>query len=39
MVLGYPLGGFLYSLSPQLPFIISTLIRIIGLIIGVVGVR
>jgi MFS family permease len=37
MVLGYPLGGFLYSLSPQLPFIISTLIRIIGLIIGIVG--
>jgi len=39
MVLGYPLGGFLYSLSPQLPFIVSTLIRIIGLIVGVIGVR
>jgi MFS family permease len=35
MVLGYPLGGFLYSLSPQYPFVISGLIRIIGLILGI----
>ncbi|MDI6826332.1 MAG: MFS transporter [Candidatus Aenigmarchaeota archaeon] len=35
MVLGYPVGGFLYSLSPEYPFMISGLIRILGLIIGV----
>jgi|GEM_PF-7024378 len=34
MVLGYPIGGFLYSLSPEYPFLISGLIRIIGLLIG-----
>jgi len=35
MVVGYPLGGFLYSLSPQYPFIISSLVRIAGLILGI----
>jgi len=34
MVLGSPLGGFLYSLSPEYPFMISGLIRIIGFIFG-----
>jgi len=35
MSLGYPLGGFLYSLSPQYPFIVSSFLRIIGLILGI----
>jgi DHA1 family multidrug resistance protein-like MFS transporter len=35
MVLGYPSGGFLYSLSPTYPFIISALVRIVGLILGI----
>jgi DHA1 family multidrug resistance protein-like MFS transporter len=35
MVLGYPIGGFLYSLSPEYPFIASGLVRIAGLILGI----
>jgi MFS family permease len=34
MVLGSPLGGFLYSLSPEYPFLISGLIRIISLVLA-----
>lgn len=39
MVLGYPLGGFLYSLSPQYPFIASSLVRTIGLILGILFLK
>jgi MFS family permease len=35
MVVGSPIGGFLYSLSPKYPFIISGLVRIISLVIGI----
>jgi len=35
MALGSPLGGYLYSLSPQYPFIASSFVRAVGLIIGI----
>jgi len=36
MIFGYPLGGFLYSLSPEYPFLISTLVRTTGLVLGII---